>query len=43
MIKRQEGLIVNIGPIAGLITTAWNGLHRIAKTVHYAISDSNEM
>ncbi|KIJ06641.1 hypothetical protein PAXINDRAFT_20164 [Paxillus involutus ATCC 200175] len=43
MVKHQQGLIVNIGSIAGLITTPWNALYCAAKTALHAISEGLAM
>ncbi|KIJ60859.1 hypothetical protein HYDPIDRAFT_138609 [Hydnomerulius pinastri MD-312] len=43
MVRCQEGLIVNIGSIAGLITTPWNGLYCAAKAALHAITEALAM
>ncbi|KAF9219038.1 NAD(P)-binding protein [Gyrodon lividus] len=43
MVERKEGLIVNIGSIAGLITTPWNTLYCAAKAALHAITEGLAM
>ncbi|KAL4063889.1 hypothetical protein V8B97DRAFT_1928126 [Scleroderma yunnanense] len=43
MVKRQEGLIINIGSIAGIITTPWNALYCAAKTALHSITEGLSM
>ncbi|KAG2157477.1 hypothetical protein DEU56DRAFT_722600 [Suillus clintonianus] len=39
MVERKQGLIVNIGSVAGNIPTPWNGLYCAAKAAVRALSD----
>ncbi|KAG1738180.1 hypothetical protein EDD22DRAFT_338364 [Suillus occidentalis] len=39
MVERKQGLIVNIGSLAGNIATPWNGLYSAAKAAVRALSD----
>ncbi|KAG1855453.1 hypothetical protein C8R48DRAFT_608858 [Suillus tomentosus] len=39
MVERRQGLIVNIGSLAGKIATPWNGLYSAAKAALHALSD----
>ncbi|KAG2158500.1 uncharacterized protein EDB93DRAFT_674083 [Suillus bovinus] len=39
MIERKQGLIVNIGSLAGNIATPWNGLYSATKAAAHALSD----
>jgi NAD(P)-dependent dehydrogenase (short-subunit alcohol dehydrogenase family) len=39
MVERKQGLIVNIGSLAGNIATPWNGLYCAAKAAVHALSD----
>ncbi|KAG1765764.1 hypothetical protein EDD22DRAFT_391475 [Suillus occidentalis] len=43
MVERKQGLIVNIGSIAGNIPTPWNGLYCAAKAAVHALSDTLAM
>jgi short-subunit dehydrogenase len=43
MFKRKEGLIVNIGSIASLVTTPWNTLYCAAKAALHSISEGLAM
>ncbi|KAF8548695.1 oxidoreductase [Imleria badia] len=43
MFKRKEGLIVNIGSIAGLVTTPWNTIYCAAKAALHSISEGLAM
>ncbi|KAG6328169.1 hypothetical protein ID866_10920 [Astraeus odoratus] len=43
MMKRQEGLIINIGSIAGLVTTPWNALYCSAKAALHSITEGLAM
>ncbi|KAF9233624.1 hypothetical protein BU15DRAFT_90266 [Melanogaster broomeanus] len=43
MSKRHEGLIVNIGSIAGIVTTPWNTLYCAAKAALHVISEGLAM
>lgn len=43
MVERKQGLIVNIGSIAGNIPTPWNGLYCAAKAAVHAFSDTLAM
>ncbi|KAG0705104.1 hypothetical protein DFH29DRAFT_316936 [Suillus ampliporus] len=39
MVERKQGLVVNIGSVAGNIATPWNGLYCAAKAAVHALSD----
>ncbi|KIK37704.1 hypothetical protein CY34DRAFT_444357 [Suillus luteus UH-Slu-Lm8-n1] len=39
MVQRKQGLIINIGSLAGNIATPWNGLYSAAKAAVRALSD----
>ncbi|KAG1800120.1 hypothetical protein EV424DRAFT_1518428 [Suillus variegatus] len=43
MVERKQGLIVNIGSIAGNIPTPWNGIYCAAKAAAHALSDTLAM
>ncbi|KAH7890652.1 oxidoreductase [Phlebopus sp. FC_14] len=43
MIERKQGLIINIGSIAGLITTPWNSLYCAAKAALHSLSEAQGM
>lgn len=43
MIKRREGLIINIGSIAGIVTTPWNTLYCAAKAASHSITEGLSM
>ncbi|KAI6037510.1 hypothetical protein EDC04DRAFT_2571235 [Pisolithus marmoratus] len=43
MIKRREGLIINIGSIAGIVTTPWNTLYCAAKAALHSITEGLSM
>ncbi|KAI6026926.1 hypothetical protein BKA83DRAFT_4249178 [Pisolithus microcarpus] len=43
MIERREGLIINIGSIAGIITTPWNTLYCAAKAALHSITEGLSM
>ncbi|KAI6040791.1 oxidoreductase [Pisolithus marmoratus] len=43
MIKRREGLIINIGSIAGIVTTPWNALYCAAKAALHSITEGLSM
>ncbi|KIK14496.1 hypothetical protein PISMIDRAFT_687920 [Pisolithus microcarpus 441] len=43
MIKRREGLIINIGSIAGIATTPWNTLYCTAKAALHSITEGLSM
>jgi len=43
MFKRKEGLIVNIGSVAGLVTTPWNALYCAAKAALHSITEGLAM
>ncbi|KAG2360012.1 hypothetical protein BDR07DRAFT_1487566 [Suillus spraguei] len=40
MVERKEGLIVNIGLIAGNLPTPWNGIYCASKAAAHALSDA---
>ncbi|KAI6103266.1 hypothetical protein EDD16DRAFT_1525186 [Pisolithus croceorrhizus] len=43
MIKRREGLIINVGSIAGIVTTPWNTLYCAAKAALHSITEGLSM
>ncbi|KAG2072358.1 NAD(P)-binding protein [Suillus decipiens] len=43
MVERKQGLIVNIGSIAGNIPTPWNGIYCASKAAFHALSDTLAM
>ncbi|KAG2342496.1 NAD(P)-binding protein [Suillus weaverae] len=43
MVERKQGIIVNIGSIAGNLPTPWNGLYCAAKAAVHALSDGLAM
>ncbi|KAJ2501546.1 hypothetical protein GGH96_001867 [Coemansia sp. RSA 1972] len=43
MIKRQNGLIVNIGSVSGYATTPWVGFYSASKAAVHAMSDAMRM
>ncbi|KAI5989809.1 hypothetical protein F5J12DRAFT_863794 [Pisolithus orientalis] len=43
MIKRREGLIINVGSIAGIVTTPWNTLYCAAKAALHTITEGLDM
>ncbi|KAG2072356.1 NAD(P)-binding protein [Suillus decipiens] len=43
MVERKQGLIVNIGSIAGNLSTPWNGIYCASKAAFHAVSDTQAM
>ncbi|KIM64547.1 hypothetical protein SCLCIDRAFT_15171 [Scleroderma citrinum Foug A] len=43
MVKYQEGLIINIGSIAGIVTTPWNTVYCAAKAALHSITEGLSM
>ncbi|KAI6019210.1 hypothetical protein EDC04DRAFT_2901846 [Pisolithus marmoratus] len=43
MIKRREGLMINIGSIGGIVTTPWNTLYCAAKAALHSITEGLSM